>query len=708
MRCLVVVLTLFLRPLTRAWSGDAHRVIARIASEFLRDSGRYFVAEHLTGRDTSKVEKALIDHSTYADTVEWSDDLHFSHTPYRGCAPFEIERDCPLVGGARRCIVTAIANYTLRASDLTLSVEERGEAIKFLIHLVGDIHNPLHVGFEEDFGGNLIHLSDPMGKSLHNVWDYVLVNRKQVELGVYKESEEEDAEPWKLSNALLDAFSDRNSVSPYILNLQLEDVATEESATRLAAGMASRTARDFTCDIAYKNEQGGWIESEDSLSDAYTSSRSEAAMEMLKLAGIRLAEMLNVIARQYSVNKHEAESTRTSSPTGSNLLKGANPYEVLVLDFDFDPEEHLFVAEKSEGEKSEPVEAAEISSQEKKPNVSKSKKSRMRKKHQQSKTILFEGIDLESVVLIKRRGCYIVTGSALVMASPDYFPFHVDPVTVRFPSSLDEVVFLFDVAHFGRRNYSDEVVARALMKIGNLPPATDVIHKSGNDENLTPLLSFKRVRPEVAPIDGEVVVNAKKVVLQLNSLVDDCTSMSASTCSSLTSKNKEKKLRKKEKDDWMQILGYVPSAEEQVEMHINKNKDRICGVGYKNLFFYIHKDSMEDKSTPLIKANKFNILGQEGSNVEEPNSILLVDTLIYDGEFSSTFGDLLTLAGKANAESCRSSLRKRLSLSEELHDIHLFLFGTDRDRAKSFRRVKHFVYQVAEQGTFSQVQWSIH
>jgi hypothetical protein len=694
-------------------------VIARIASEFLRDSAKYFVAEHLTGRDTSKVEKALIEHSTYADTVEWSDELHFSHTPYRGCAPFEMERDCPLVGGARRCIVTAIANYTIRASDLTLSVEEREEAIKFLIHLVGDIHNPLHVGFEEDLGGNLIHLSDPVGKSLHNVWDYVLVNRKQVELGVYKESEEEDAEPWKLSNSLLDAFSDRKSVSRYIFNLQLEDVATEESATRFAGGLASRTARDFTCNVAYKDEKGAWIESEGSLSDEYMSSRSGAAMEMLKLAGIRLAEMLNVIARQYSVNKHEAEKARTSSPTGSNLLKGANPYEVLVLDFDFDPEEHLFVADnvdmlKLEGEKSEPVEAAEISSQEKKPNVSKNKKSKMRKKKKErSKTILFEGIDLESVVLIKRRGCYIVTGSALVLTSPDYFPFHVDPVTVRFPSSLDAVEFFFDVAHFGRRNYSDEVVARALMKIGNLPPATDVVHKNDYDddndeENSTPLLSFKRVRPEVAPIDGEVVVNPKKVVLQLNSLVDDCTSMSSSTCSSQPSKNKEKKLRKKEKDDWMQILGYVPSAEEQVEMQINKNKDRICGVGYRNLFFYIHKDSMEDKSAPLIKANKFNILGQEGSNVEEPNSILLVDTLIYDGEFSSKFGDLLTQAGNANAESCRSSLRKRLSLSEELHDIHLFLFGTDRDRAKSFRRVKYFVYQVTEQGTFSQVHWSIH
>jgi hypothetical protein len=273
-----------LSPFTDAWSGDAHRVIARIASEFLRDSGKYFVAEHLTGRDASKVEKALIDHSMYADTVEWSDDLHFSHTPYRACAQFEMDRDCPLMGGARRCIVTAIANYTMRATNVKLSMEERGEAIKFLIHLVGDIHNPMHVGFAEDLGGNLIHLADPMGKSLHNMWDFTLVNRKQVELGVYKDNEEDDTEPWKLSDALLEQLDTKQSLSRYLLNLKLSDVATEESATRLAAGMASQTATDFTCTVGYKNEENRWIESGESLSDEYSSSRSAWAMEMLKLS----------------------------------------------------------------------------------------------------------------------------------------------------------------------------------------------------------------------------------------------------------------------------------------------------------------------------------------------------------------------------------------------------------------------------------------
>jgi hypothetical protein len=64
------VLSLSIFPLTEGWSGDAHRVIAKIAAQFLNHSGKYFVAEHLAdGGDASKVEKALIEHSIYATYI---------------------------------------------------------------------------------------------------------------------------------------------------------------------------------------------------------------------------------------------------------------------------------------------------------------------------------------------------------------------------------------------------------------------------------------------------------------------------------------------------------------------------------------------------------------------------------------------------------------------------------------------------------------
>ena len=685
-------------PLTDGWSGDAHRIIARIASEFLRDSGKYFVAEHLTGKDTSKVEKAMIEHSIDADSVEWSDDLHFSHTPYRACSPFEMERDCPLVGGARRCIVTAIANYTMRASDLDLSVEERGEAIKFLIHLIGDIHNPMHVGFAKDLGGNLIHLADPAGKSLHNVWDYTLVNRKQGEHGVFKMSDEEDAEPWKLSDALLQQFTGKKSWNPFMLNVKLEDVASEGSAIKVASEMASRTAMDFTCNVAYQTERNEWIRTGDSVSEEYSSSRSEAAMEMLKLAGIRLAEMLDVISHQFSVNKRAAESAKISSTGGSNLPKAENPYQALVLDFDFDPEEHLFVAEEKvdlssndEAKNEDPVKEISLENTKK---VSKSKKSKIRKK--KSKTILFEGVDLESVILIKRRGFYIVTGSQLVGSSEEYFPNRVDSFTVRFTDGNEEVL-RFDLAHFPK--CSHEVVTRALMKIrGVLPPTQEQLV----EEDDAGSISIKPVGQRVAPILGQVVSEDEtSVIFQSNSAVV------RSSCSRCGVK-KTAKLRKKEKDDWMQILGYVPSVEEQSEMQIRRNSHRICGTWYKNIYMYIHKDSMEEeKSRPsLINVNKFNILGHKESS--EGFAVLLVDSLVFDGDLFPKFSDLLMQAARANKVSCQEGVKNRLSLEDELHDIHLFLFNRDEERGNLFRSVKFIEYNLAKGAAYSQIHWSIH
>ena len=713
MRCLVVVLTLFLRPVTRAWSGDAHRVIARIASEFLRDSGKYFVAEHLTGRDTSKVEKALIEHSTYADTVEWSDELHFSHTPYRGCAPFEMERDCTLVGGARRCIVTAIANYTMRASDVELSLEERGEAIKFLIHLVGDIHNPLHVGFAEDLGGNLIHLAHPVGKSLHNVWDYTLVNRKQFEHEVYKEKEEDDAEPWKLSDALLEQPATKQSLSPYLLNLQLGDVATEESATRLAAGMASRTARDFTCNVAYRNEKNEWIESGDSLSEEYSSTRSESAMEMLKLAGTRLGEILNIISHQFSVNKREAESCRMMKPSSSDF-KVPNPYQVLVLDFEMDPDSYLFTETAIETELVVSSTGFEETEKEVTTGAKKITKSMKKRQAKARAKRLFEGVDLESVVLIHRCGCYVVTGSQLA-SSVDYFPSQVYSFHVRF-SDNKEAVFSFDAAHFGNKKSSDELIARALMKIRNLdddvisglaPPRklgseAAAAGEEGGGDNLDPP-SFKRAEFNIAPLAGEVRVGDQTIV---------CNPFLSHPLSggriSVQETKKSKKQRKKDNKDWVAILGHVPSEVELWKMQIQRQKDCICIFTHDKIYFYMHKDSLEDPSTPMIKANKFVLKGHDGSNIQ-PDSPALIDTLIFDGDIGTDgVYNVLLQAAISNIINCQESLKKRPSLWEEAVDIYTLLFGESKDRVHSFRRIRFIQHGPSPNKKHDTVHWSIH
>ena len=658
------------------WSGDGHRIIARIASEFLRDSGKYFVAEHLTDGDASKVEKALIDHSIYADTVEWSHDLHFAHTPYRACAPFEMERDCPLVGGARRCIVTAIANYTMRASDVELSLEERGEAIKFLIHLVGDIHNPLHVGFAEDSGGNLINLAHPSGKSLHNVWDYTLVNRKQGEHGVFKENDEEDAEPWKLSEALLKEISASHS---YMLNMQ------GAAAIDIATAMASETALAYTCELAYKNEQREWVETGTALSEEYLGTRSETAMELLKLSGIRLAEILNNIGKVFSRRKYEVREIAEKAPVD------VNPFAVLVLDFHFDPEEHLFDEEVPVGEKT--IEKTTVAPS---PVLSKSQKNKLRKARGQR--------IIESAVLIKRKGYFVVTGPELV--TPAYFPYHHVQYRVRFVGDR-EVLFLLDTSYFGVHIGDSDFIKRALMKIGNVADDS-VVSSSGG------LSSVKIGEFIVYPFAGQIKVgNMDKRIIYAGELSQAAvfhSKMSERFIPSIPddggSKKSAQKRRSKLKQKWKEVLDHIPSNEELLELQTKESYRDICSIDSGPLVFFVHRKTLEDPSVPMIKANMLPMLGPEGySGIA---AFLLIDTSIFDGLPTTTILDLLLDAAKENVDECTSIQRKRLSLSRELKELYILMLGESPLRVNQLVSLKYFSFYRLEDEYFHRVHWSVH
>src|SRR5690606_8224127 len=58
-------------------------------------------------------------------------------------------------------------------ADTTLPAARRAEALKFLIHFVGDLHQPLHCGYGDDKGGNTYQVNVAgEGSNLHRVWDY--------------------------------------------------------------------------------------------------------------------------------------------------------------------------------------------------------------------------------------------------------------------------------------------------------------------------------------------------------------------------------------------------------------------------------------------------------------------------------------------------------------------------------------------------------
>ncbi len=157
------------------WGRDGHAVISEIAHRELSPEARERVTEILGG-------KHMVEVGSWADEVRrqpmyrWSAPLHYSNIP-PGEPAFVFERHSPPEG----CAVAAIKRFSEELVDPALTDEQRREALKFLIHFVGDIHQPLHAGFAHDRGGNDIQVQ-LLGRAfnLHAVWDSGLMRAAEV------------------------------------------------------------------------------------------------------------------------------------------------------------------------------------------------------------------------------------------------------------------------------------------------------------------------------------------------------------------------------------------------------------------------------------------------------------------------------------------------------------------------------------------------
>jgi len=151
--------------------GFGHITVAYIASNFVSsDTTAYFQGLLHNGTDDY-----LAGIASWADSVRYtkwgrfSANFHFidaKDDPPRACG-IDMARDCKADG----CVVSAIHNYTTRLLDASLPASERAIAAKFIVHFVGDTHQPLH---NEDVarGGNGIHVKfDGVDLNLHHVWD---------------------------------------------------------------------------------------------------------------------------------------------------------------------------------------------------------------------------------------------------------------------------------------------------------------------------------------------------------------------------------------------------------------------------------------------------------------------------------------------------------------------------------------------------------
>jgi hypothetical protein len=729
------------------WGGDGHRVVAKIASQFLRHSTKVYLWQHIGGPSIQRIDKKLIEESIWADTIEdthpWASELHFSHTPYQACAPFDFERDCGF-DQPGRCVVSGIANYTQRAMDLSLSESQRAEAIKFIIHLVADLHNPMHVGFAEDFGGTALYvtyLDNVEPTSLHYVWDSVLVEQLEEEIA-------EEVDPWTLSMHLLESLQDEAHTAPFSVNIESHLFETHDAILTTVSDIASEISMSYTCNLAYKNAIGDYIEHEENLNEEYISTRALAAEELIKKAGVRLAEFLNTIAsiynrRQSTIERTEAykEAVEASEP---KLSLRDNMF--FLLGGDFDAEGLLFTGSQAtaipvdfESDSEEEEEPVMRTTREPKTNTmvttttlspQEAKRLKKRRKRLRVKRAahFVDGVDLENVVLIKRRGAYIVTGAHL--ASADYFPTLKDVFRVSFsgnPAESNCIQFVFDAAFFGKKQYSPRLVGAALMRIRKTPFSDSVIEEMTSlnkqtDEEVGSLF-FEKVMDEEHPVNDLRRIG-DRIKLHSTGLADaDVEEMVRKLYGykppeqeagelAASERKKEVKKAKRERSKQNKVLraqfgGILPTDEELWEAQVKGQLPNICVYQAGPVYFFAHDDTMTAKDSPPIMASMFRV---HSDTSMEKVFWFLVDHKIFKGNLTDSIAEMLDGPFKRiGSKKCRDRLKNRPTLYTELSDLEYYHHSKDMDRYKKLKAIRiHHAKPADAESSYFKFYWSIH
>jgi len=259
-----------------AWGPQGHRLVALVAAERLSPAAR------------RQVERLLPD-AGLADVAVWADDMvadnaqtapwHYVNLPVDATG-YDRDRDCPrqpnVRAGSRNdrwrdCIVDRIEYHRQRVADASLDRADRATALKYLVHFVGDLHQPFHaVGVAR--GGNEIPVvafgspdcPRPDGSSapcnLHGLWDSLLIRHR--------------------------GLSDRQYLSDLTAKIRSERWDRVEQGTPESWALES-----------FALAQDGLLPARGAADEAYYRRHIPVVDRRLALGGIRLARLLNEALR---------------------------------------------------------------------------------------------------------------------------------------------------------------------------------------------------------------------------------------------------------------------------------------------------------------------------------------------------------------------------------------------------------------------------
>ncbi len=251
-RCLILILVMCSPAF--GWGSLGHQLIGDVAEEYLTPKTKEAITELLGDR-------SLADVANWADTIKGqrpeTRPWHYAN-PEPGAESFVLERDNP-----EESRVVEQINLDLQVlKDPEATHVAKVEALMFMVHFVGDVHQPLHLGWEADRGGNSIEIYfDGHKTNLHSLWDSGLINHTELDRETY------------LAGLLRQINLNANNKVEW--GRELDPVQWANESIKFAQSNAY---------VVPKNGR---------LGDAYYGHNIRVVNERLAMAGIRLAAVLN-------------------------------------------------------------------------------------------------------------------------------------------------------------------------------------------------------------------------------------------------------------------------------------------------------------------------------------------------------------------------------------------------------------------------------
>lgn len=272
----MLICVLSLQPaVAYAWGDVGHKLICGLSLRYMTHDARRFVkrtlamGKYLDGDSKDDFADACVwpdkaKYTTYQGTYE----EHYLDVP-RSARHIDLARDC----AALDCIAVGIQQnlvYLSRPAEGKREKARKAAALRFLGHFIGDVHQPLHIGNEEDWGGNKIKVywfGQPT--NLHAIWDSGIIEHAGL---TYPNGMRQLA-------ALHPAVGSTNVLEWIRESFHL---ARQE---------------------AYRDSRGREIHSGERLGEAYYEKSKPIVMHQLATAAVRLAWLINqLVAGQLDTN----------------------------------------------------------------------------------------------------------------------------------------------------------------------------------------------------------------------------------------------------------------------------------------------------------------------------------------------------------------------------------------------------------------------